>query len=228
MLFSVRSFGYALFILEKEGYTMEEKIIEAKFVKNTNAFIIGIFGLLFFMFGMVEIYTGYLSDLQSAYSRPANFGYYFRDSLGLFFSYWGNSGGYLVYLGMILVIAFVVIFFMMRKGKLSVYSAYVTGKASFGKQVDLPLSQISAISLGTFKSLTVATSAGSLHFWLIQNRDEVYNALSKLLSDSQNNSAKTIASTIFADELRKYKELLDEGVITQEEFDAKKKQLLGL
>jgi predicted Zn-dependent peptidase len=31
-----------------------------------------------------------------------------------------------------------------------------------------------------------------------------------------------------ADELKKYKELLDSGVITQEEFDAKKKQLLGL
>ena len=31
-----------------------------------------------------------------------------------------------------------------------------------------------------------------------------------------------------ADELKKYKELLDSGVISQEEFDAKKKQLLGL
>ena len=31
-----------------------------------------------------------------------------------------------------------------------------------------------------------------------------------------------------ADELKKYKELLDAGIITQVEFDAKKKQLLGL
>lgn len=31
-----------------------------------------------------------------------------------------------------------------------------------------------------------------------------------------------------ADEIRKYKELLDDGVIAQEEFDAKKQQLLGL
>ena len=31
-----------------------------------------------------------------------------------------------------------------------------------------------------------------------------------------------------ADELKKFKELLDMGAITQEEFDAKKKQLLGL
>ena len=31
-----------------------------------------------------------------------------------------------------------------------------------------------------------------------------------------------------ADEIAKFKKLLDDGVITQEEFDAKKKQLLGL
>ena len=31
-----------------------------------------------------------------------------------------------------------------------------------------------------------------------------------------------------AEELKKFKELLDLGIITQEEFDAKKKQLLGL
>lgn len=41
--------------------------------------------------------------------------------------------------------------------------------------------------------------------------------------------ATTVASQLSAaDELKKFKELLDMGVITQEEFDAKKKQLLGL
>ena len=36
------------------------------------------------------------------------------------------------------------------------------------------------------------------------------------------------AAVSTADELKKYKELLDSGIITQEDFDAKKKQLLGL
>jgi len=31
-----------------------------------------------------------------------------------------------------------------------------------------------------------------------------------------------------ADEIKKYKELMDSGIITQEEFEAKKKQILGL
>ena len=41
-------------------------------------------------------------------------------------------------------------------------------------------------------------------------------------------SGAVIQQTSAADELKKFKELLDMGVITQEEFDAKKKQLLGL
>lgn len=40
--------------------------------------------------------------------------------------------------------------------------------------------------------------------------------------------AKNEPAVSTADELKKIKELLDMGIITQEEFDAKKKQLLGL
>lgn len=40
--------------------------------------------------------------------------------------------------------------------------------------------------------------------------------------------AAPVAAVSVADEIKKFKELLDMGAITQEEFDAKKKQLLGL
>ena len=47
---------------------------------------------------------------------------------------------------------------------------------------------------------------------------------------AKNAPATTIIQNTFsvADEIKKFKELLDSGIITQEEFDAKKKQLLGL
>ena len=41
-------------------------------------------------------------------------------------------------------------------------------------------------------------------------------------------SGATISAVSPAEEIKKFKELLDMGIITQEEFDAKKKQLLGL
>lgn len=44
----------------------------------------------------------------------------------------------------------------------------------------------------------------------------------------ENKPVQTAATTSAADEIKKFKELLDCGIITQEEFDAKKKQLLGL
>ena len=40
--------------------------------------------------------------------------------------------------------------------------------------------------------------------------------------------AASAPKTDETDQIKKYKDLLDSGIITQEEFDAKKKQLLGL
>ena len=48
------------------------------------------------------------------------------------------------------------------------------------------------------------------------------------IQDEQVKEATVYMPYSNADELGKYKELLDKGVITQEEFEAKKKQLLGL
>ena len=59
--------------------------------------------------------------------------------------------------------------------------------------------------------------------------------LNKLFNERKNSVVHNVqpASVVInnssnADELKKYKELLDMGVISQEEFDAKKKELLGL
>ena len=124
---------------------------------------------------------------------------------------------------------------MMSNCSITVTDKRVIGKANFGKRVDLPLSQISAVALGNFSSITVATSSGRINFWCLKNRNEVFNELSNSLKIFQNqnnnysNSEKNnIQQSSSADELKKFKDLLDTGVITQEEFDAKKKQLLGL
>lgn len=48
----------------------------------------------------------------------------------------------------------------------------------------------------------------------------------KINNSSTNNSISAPVSNV--DELKKYKQLLDDGIITQADYDAKKKQLLGL
>lgn len=50
----------------------------------------------------------------------------------------------------------------------------------------------------------------------------------KILSRLNKDSKKDNQTVSSSDEIKKFKALLDEGIISQEEFDAKKKQLLGL
>ncbi|MBQ9850794.1 MAG: SHOCT domain-containing protein [Clostridia bacterium] len=59
----------------------------------------------------------------------------------------------------------------------------------------------------------------------------MYNEINKLLIERQKKESPTVIEekkTDSSDDLIKLKELLDKEIITQEEFDAKKKQLLGL
>ena len=57
----------------------------------------------------------------------------------------------------------------------------------------------------------------------------IYEDIRKRINDAKNaQNAPVVAALSPADELKKFKDLLDMGAITQEEFDAKKKQLLGL
>ena len=71
---------------------------------------------------------------------------------------------------------------------------------------------------------------GKIKFMLLENLDDVYSALNGLILQRQNAAKAVVVSgqSDSADQLKKFKELLDSGVISQEEFDAKKKQLLGL
>lgn len=64
---------------------------------------------------------------------------------------------------------------------------------------------------------------------MVEQAREIVDFIEKKKEElSVEKSTTIIQQTSAADELKKYKELLDMGAITQEEFDEKKKQLLGL
>lgn len=128
----------------------------------------------------------------------------------------------------------ILVFLWLRSYELTVTDKRVFGKAAFGKRVDLPMDSVSAIAtVSLLKGISVSTSSGKISFLAIKNATEIYQVINNLLIERQKNKPKTETTTIVqnsdeADMLKKYKDLLDSGVITQEEFDAKKKQLLGL
>lgn len=83
------------------------------------------------------------------------------------------------------------------------------------------------------KSIIVSTSINGLTgaIWNGKYAGEICDMLVSKIKNQINkqNRNKEVNMSVFspADELKKYKGLLDEGIISQEEFDAKKKQLLG-
>ena len=118
--------------------------------------------------------------------------------------------------------------------EIAVTDKRIYGKVAFGKRVDLPLDSVSAVATTAFtQGVSVSTSSGRITFLFLAKKEEIAGTIRSLLVDRQQ---KPVATTTIkqeipqsnADELKKYKELLDGGVITQEEFDKKKKQLLGL
>lgn len=130
----------------------------------------------------------------------------------------------------VLTVLSLVAYWWLSSCSLSITNKRAFGKGAFGKRVDLPMDSISAVALCWLKGISISTSSGRISFLLIKNQKEVYDILNNLLIERQSKSAKdsVVINQSNADELKKFKELLDSGVITQEEFDAKKKQLLGL
>ncbi len=193
---------------------MEEKVI----IKSRQAPIIKLISLVIFVIGFV---IGLSASIN--YSTPFEFDSYFLTSiLPYCMSIW-----FLPF-----AVVAVVLYFSAAKTELTVTDKRVYGKAIFGKRVDLPVDLISAVGTSFLMGVSVSTSSGSIHFLGVQNKDDIHSEISKLLmlrqekkTDSANVAAAPQSS---ADELKKYKELLESGAITQEEFDAKKKQLLGL
>ena len=60
------------------------------------------------------------------------------------------------------------------------------------------------------------------------NAREIKDYIEGIILNRSKNKETVIQQVSPAEELKKFKELLDMGVISQAEFDAKKKQILGL
>ena len=188
---------------------MEEKILIKSESKKSMITVIKIIPIII---GIVLLPSG--SILEQTFL--SDFGYFAGPILG------------------VAIIIFALIF--MLKGKNLKQGIYITkkrvyGTTIFGKRVDIPIDSISAVSLTSlFSGVSVASSSGRISFSFLENKDEVFKIISELIRDRQDGADSTIKSENqnVADELKIFKELLDMEAITQEEFDAKKKELLGI
>ena len=130
-----------------------------------------------------------------------------------------------------------IVFWMISNGlknqKLIVTENNIRG--TYGKllkrNIDLPIDSINSIAVVKKSGIIcISTSSLTIRFESIINAEEISDVINDLIRNRQKNQGTTtiIQSSSVADELSKYKALLDQGVLSQEEFDAKKRQLLNL
>lgn len=201
----------------------EEVIIQGDFTKKNTLTIACLVLAVICMVISIAIYNPFTN-----HDNIWDHGYLYT---ALTFDY-SEGIGVLFYVAILFVIAAAFFWFEMSYCELTVTDKRVYGKAAFGKLIDLPYDEISSVGTCFPQGVFTATSSGSVRFWLLTNQADVYKSISNLLKKRQKKEIQTTIKQEIpqsnADELKKYKELLDSGVITQEEFDAKKKQLLGL
>lgn len=105
-----------------------------------------------------------------------------------------------------------------------------------GDSTDIPLNMINSVKLSTHLLLAdIAITNGAISISLKQIANTSAKILVKTIKDEAYKFQQNLAHPNVEskqedapDQIRKYKALADDGIITQEEFEAKKKQLLGL
>jgi preprotein translocase subunit SecY len=210
---------------------MEEKVLIKSYVaKGAKNFMLGCMGVLFGLAIIIFISLGQETNESGYWSRYTRTGYE---------AAFGGDGAMLAYfifacVFAVLGIIMLIIFLATMKCELTITEKNVKGRALFGKEVVLPLYMISAFSTRKLlATIAVATSSGMTKFSLIGNYSEISQILSQLINNRQRDTVTAAPATATAqssamDDLVKLKSLLDQGIITQEEFNAKKNQLLGL
>ncbi len=145
--------------------------------------------------------------------------------------------GYMLIAGVIAIIVGLIIKFNTEKCEITVTNNRILGKLAHGKEVNIPLNQVTGLHSCSFDGVSVASIGNVSDFHCIANHEEVMKAISFILANPQGMGASTpqrseasavSSSTNEAEQLKRFKDLLDSGIITQEEFDAKKKEILGL
>lgn len=199
-----------------ETILIEDSISKKNKKKMLNIALFSFFAGLFFL--VVNFIWGY-----GRYKAGGNGGY--RQC------FWESPYIYVSFVFWFIALIFLFICWFVSKMQITITNKRVYGKTYFGRSVDLPMDSISAVGSSWLKGIAVSTSSGKVSFLFIEHSKEIHDLLRQLLIDRQDQKNRSQNAGTFvnnADELKKYKELLDDGVITQEEFETKKKQLLNM
>ena len=108
----------------------------------------------------------------------------------------------------------------------------ITGVYKRYLSLNIPIDYVSSVSKGSLGSLCITCAGNNYKIYFVCNRDNFCSKLNELLNKRTQQALNSVAEKdnqqLDYDKIAQLKQMLDNGIITQEEFEQKKKQLLGL
>lgn len=101
------------------------------------------------------------------------------------------------------------------------------------EKIEIPLSSISSINttsklVGASIEIVASNNKASVDKLYLQIAEELKRLIDTQLHSTPTQTAPTETPIDVADQIKKLADLRDSGILTEEEFNAKKKQLLGI
>ena len=115
-----------------------------------------------------------------------------------------------------------------KKMEITVKDNAIIATRKNGQNVEFLLKDIKSVETTRAGGLLITGAGIKYKINQISNGEEIKEAIMDMLAKMPTGESTVVVPVSDAKSIKEYKELLDAGIITQEEFDAKKKQLLGL
>ena len=163
---------------------------------------------------------------KSGYTEGYHASYYFEHT-NLISYYLDNYISFIIIYGIICVAVLLINIFyaLSRKVKIIVSDDSVVYEKFTGKSKQFMIKDITSVETTGLSGLKILGNNIKVKTLLLKNNGELKNYIVDLISKKSNDNLK---KTSIADELEKYKKLLDSGAITKEEYTKKKEKLLDL
>lgn len=129
------------------------------------------------------------------------------------------------------VLTLIWLFLLGRRPSLIVTDLRVCGKTAFGKRIDVPIDSISSVGMRSIgRRLWVSTGSGRTRFRKIRNCEPIFELISAQVAKRQERlrASESVDLEGAGDSLRAAKQLLDDGLLSAEEYDSIKKRVLPL
>lgn len=164
-------------------------------------------------------------------NRPEGVKYCIVNTLGKILDVYDNKVVYTLTQSTSMVVSSLLLSRSSTQGEKTIYYKDAVGVQYKPATVTDGYIQVETAGGGTSSSSSAYGGENSIQFGKSTNADAeiVVSFIRGKIEEIKNAPAGGVIQQLSpADELKKYKELLDMGIITQDEFDAKKKALLGL